>query len=162
MRTLTSVACLALLLFTSCGTGPKATCDAHFKPYPDLVSNRVRTPHNELYVDGMALYAKQDYAGAIPLLEEFTKRPNTDKSVHLYLACCYLATGRPYDAELEIDRLEQGNLAQFIDEADWYTVLCWLCSGQEDRARNGARRIAQGRPHTYKAQAAALLKALGD
>lgn len=161
MRTLTIVACLALLLTTGCSTGPEATCEAYFKPYPDLVSQRMRTMHNDAFVDGMRLYAQQDYAGAIPLLEEFAGRSNTDKSVHLYLACCYLATERPYDAELQIDHLERGNLRQFVDEADWYTVLCWLCSGQEERARDGARRIAESGKHTYKADAAKLLKALG-
>lgn len=160
MRTPTIVATLALLLATACGTSPEAACEIYFTPYTDLVSQRVRTIHNDAFVDGMQFYARQDYAGAIPLLEEFAGRSNTDKSVHLYLACCYLATGRPYDAELQIDLLERGNLTQFLDEADWYTVLCWLCSGQMERARDGARRIAEGGKHTYKPQAAALLKAL--
>ncbi len=162
MRTPTIVALLALLLSTGCGSTPEAACEAHFTPYPDLVSQRVRTIYNDAFVDGMRLYAQQDYAGATSLLEEFAGRSNTDKSVHLYLACCYLATGRPYDAELQIDLLERGNLTQFVDEASWYTVLCWLCSGQEARARDGARRIAEGGRHTYKQQAATLLKTLGD
>lgn len=153
---------LALLFATACRpSATEADCAAYFTPYPDLVSQRTRTMHNDVFVDGMRSYASEDYDAAIPLLEEFAARPNADKSAHLYLACSYLATGRPYDAELELDHLERGNLTQFVDENAWYTVLCWLCSGQLDRAREGARRIAEGGKHTYKADAARLYNALG-
>lgn len=148
----------ALLIGSGCGSSP--TCDNFFEPYPDLITGRVRTTKNGAYLDAMALYGKGNYAEAAPLLRTYLNARDAHDGAHLYLACCLLATGQPFEAELELDHLERSYLKDFRDQTEWYTVLCWLCSDQKDRAREGARDIAAKPRHTYAKEADALVKAL--
>lgn len=154
------VACLALLGCRS-ATEQGDLCQRIFTPYPDLNPGRVPNKTNVLFIEGMTAYAANDHAGAVEKLKAFVKQSNTDKSAQLYLACSYLALNEPYEAELALDHVEQGNLGQYKDQTEWYTVVCWVCSDQLDRARIGAKKIAD-RPHTYRQQAADLLKELGS
>ncbi|MBL7980291.1 MAG: tetratricopeptide repeat protein [Flavobacteriales bacterium] len=149
----------ALLISSGCGS-PSATCANFFEPYPDLITGRVRTAKNGAYLDAMALYGKGNYAEAAPLLRTYLNARDAHDGAHLYLACCLLATGQPFEAELELDHLERSNLKDFRDQTEWYTVLCWLCSDQKDRALEGARDIAAKPRHTYAKEADALVKAL--
>ncbi|MCB0765344.1 MAG: hypothetical protein R2815_01850 [Flavobacteriales bacterium] len=152
-----------LLLLGSAGcTGPSPgdLCSVTFKPYPDLTPDRIPTARNQAYVAGMKAYDRGDHAEAIAHFNDYARLGEYDKGVHLYLACSHLALNEPYDAELQLDHLERSNLRQFADQAEWYTVVCWVCSGQLDRARAGAERIAAQR-HTYTQEAKDLLKALG-
>jgi hypothetical protein len=137
-------------------------CARTFEPYPDLITGRARTPLNAAYLDAMALYAQGDYAGARDGLKPFLKVQRADLSPYIYLACCHLALGEPYEAELQLDHLERSSLLQFDDQVQWYTVVCWVCSGQLDRARTGAQRIVAARAHTYRKEAMALLEELGS
>ena len=94
-------------------------------------------------------------------LETYLQQPNPNKAAHLYLANCYLAMGRPFDAELQIDHLENSHLKGFEDQCEWYTVVSWLCSDQLDRALTGARGITSRR-HTYEREARDLVTALEE
>jgi len=154
---------LLLVVLSACGNGGNADdlCTKTFRPYMDLVSNRLRSNENGAFIDAMVLYAEQDYAGAASGLETCLKRRDADKLARLYLACSYLALDRPFDAELQLDHLEHSSLKEaFRDQCEWYTVVCWLCSDQKDRALEGAQAIAGAVRHTYRAEAAELVKAL--
>ena len=109
---------------------------------------------------GHVAYNAKDCA-VVEKLKVFVQKRNSDRSAQLYLACSYLALNKPYDAELALDHVENGGLGQFRDEVEWYTVVCWVCSDQLDRARIGAKKIAD-RKHTYQQQAADLLSELGS
>ncbi len=162
-RTMRGMWVLVLLLLSACGEGVHSTdfCDRTFTPYPDVVSGRLRTKDNAAFMDAMALYAKNDFAGAAEGLEGYLRRRDAERNARLYLACSYIALERPFDAELQLDRLEQSpQKADFKEQCEWYTVVCWLCSDQQDRAAEGARAITQVKRHTYAVEAAALLKAL--
>lgn len=155
-------ACPILLLalwWTAC-TAPKGDlCAESFAPYQDLVSGRTRTAANAAYVDAMALYEQGDHDGAIAGLRSYLGTPGADERAYLYLAVSQLAVGQPYEAELSIDQLENSHVPGYKDPCEWYTVLCWLCSNQLDRAAAGAQRIAQG-PHTYRREAQQLVERL--
>lgn len=156
-------ACSLILLLSGCG-GPdqEDLCEAVFQPYPDMISERARTTLNGTYLDGMALYAAGDYAGARDSIERFLRIQRADLTGYVYLASAYLALGDPYKAELQLDHLERGNNLHYDDQISWYTVVCWVCSGQLDRARVGATRIAEGPSHTYRADAKRLLQLLPE
>lgn len=143
------------LLLLACRQPASDPCRAFFAPYRDLVSGRERTNLNGAYVDAMALYSQGDFAGAADGLRTYLQQPGADRTAYLYLAVSQLALGKPYDAELSIDQLETSNVSGYKDPCEWYTVLCWVCSGQHDRALAGARAIAQQR-HTYQREAHAL------
>lgn len=151
-----------LLLGSVACTGPAVEdlCAATFIPYPDLVPDRVPNARNGAFIEGMKAYNNGDHAAAIERFTAYTRTLEYDKGVHLYMACSYLALNEPYDAELQLDHLERSNLRQFADQAEWYTVVCWVCSKQLDRARAGASRIVSKR-HTYTKEAKDLLEALG-
>lgn len=162
-RTMRGLGFLVLLLLSACVEGGRGAdlCDRTFTPYPDVVSGRLRTKDNAALMDAMALYAQKDFAGAAEGLEAYLRRRDAERNARLYLACSYLALERPFDAELQLDRLEQSpQKADFKEQCEWYTVVCWLCSDQKDRAAEGARAITQVKRHTYAVEAAALLKAL--
>lgn len=149
-------------LLSSCNSEPKGgtLCDRTFQPYMDFVSGQARTNRNGEYVDAMGLYSAGEYAQAVDGLKRYLAHRDAAKGAWLYLACSQLAIGRPFDAELSLDRLENSNEKGFTDQCEWYTVLCWLCSDQRARALSGARAIAAKQQHTYKAQAEQLVEEL--
>lgn len=151
------------IMLSSCDrkASPEDLCTRFFEPYPDLVTGRVIVGHQLPLLNGMEAYTAGDHASAVELLQTHLRAANHKKYAHLYLANSYLALGKPYEAELHLDHLERSNLGEnYRDQTEWYTVLCWLCSGQLDRAQKGARDIAEGRRHTYKKQARELVEAL--
>ncbi|MBK9175952.1 MAG: hypothetical protein IPM46_06345 [Flavobacteriales bacterium] len=152
-----------LLLFASCHQPvDRATLRKDtFEPYADLISGQVPDHRNDLYLEAMAHYSAARYAEAAAILERYiSERKNHPKSAYLYLAMCHLANGRPYDAELAIDKLEQSNVKDFSDQCAWYTVVCWVCSEQWARALDGAKAIAASGRHTYMKQAEVLVDRL--
>ena len=139
----------------------QALCPEFFEPYPDMISGQARSSRNAEYLDAMALYSQGDHAEAAKGLQAFVSaHRDAPRSALLYLAMSQLATGNPYDAELTLDKLEQSHMRDFSDQCEWYTVLCWLCSEQWDRALTGAQAIATAQRHTYKQQAARLAERL--
>jgi|APTNR8051073442_1049403.scaffolds.fasta_scaffold00489_23 predicted Zn-dependent protease len=154
-------ACSLFALLVACGgSAQEELCEQVFEPYPDMITGRSRTTLNSTYLDGMALYSAGDYAGARDSIERFLRTQRADLTGYMYLASAYLALGDPYKAELQLDHLGRGNNLHFDDQISWYTVVCWVCSGQIERARTGAARIAEGRSHTYRADAKRLLNLL--
>jgi predicted Zn-dependent protease len=149
---------LLLALFTACGG--EDPCSSLFEPYPDMVSGRFRTEKNSLYLDGMAAYSRRDYATAAEQLKMYVEQRRDEDAARLYLCCAYLAMGKPYDAELQLDFLGKSNNIGFRDQVEWYNALCWLCSGQNDRALEQADRILAAKAHTYKAEAQRLKEAI--
>lgn len=135
-------------------------CERTFIPYADLISGQQRTPENAAYLDGMAAYSKGDHGTAAALLNSYLNDKTAAKSAYIYLACSYLALGKPYDAELQIDHLENAGVNDFRDQCEWYTVVCWVCSDQLSRALVGAQNIADAKQHTYKVEAHELVASL--
>ena len=142
------------------GSAQEELCAEFFEPYPDMISDRTKTPLNATYVDGMARYAAGDYAAARDSLTKFLKIQRADLTGYIYLASAYLALGDPDKAELQLDHLGRANLLHYDDQIEWYRVVCWVCGGQLERARGGAQRIADGSAHTYRSEAKKLLKRL--
>ncbi len=149
---------LLALLLAACGV--KDPCSTFFAPYPDMVSDRLRTERNAQLIDGMTAYRQGDHATAVEHLKLYVENRRDDDAARLYLACAYLATGRPYDAELQLDFLEKSTRRGFRDQVDWYNALCWTCSGQYPRAVEQCDLILAAKAHSYKAEAARLKEAL--
>ncbi len=142
------------------GNGENDLCSNIFEPYPDLITGRVIQARHQALLDGMEAYSRGDHEEAAALLARYVEQDQYNKAAHLYLANSLLVLGKPFDAELQLDHLEHSNLQGYEDQTDWYTVVCWVCSGQLDRARSGAQKIAKGRKHTYTGEATELLAQL--
>ena len=149
-------------LATACSSGGDAStlCHDTFQPYVDLTVGQARTAQNGTFLDAMELYRSGNYNGSVDSLKAYLQRRDARVSARLYLACAYIALDRPYDAELELDKLEQSTTREFKDQCDWYTTVCWACSGQYPRALQGAREIMGSGRHTYAGNAADLIEAL--
>lgn len=149
---------LFLLILVGCN-GPVGgdLCERTFVPYPDMISQRERTKLNATYIDGMAQYSNGNYEAARDSIEKFLRIQRADISGYMYLACSYLALGNPDKAELQLDHLERNYIQQYDDQIEWYSIVCWVCSGQLDRARVGAERIVAEQTHTYAKEAKKLL-----
>ena len=150
----------SLIFLAACGgnDGGGDPCDRYFEPYPALV--HTNDPVHQKFSDAMALYNEGQYRQAADLLAEYTAMRGSKKQAHLYLAMCLIATDRPFEAELQLDHLENSNISGFSDQTEWYTLICWVCSDQQDRALAEAERIAARPRHTYKKEAAQLAEAL--
>jgi thioredoxin-like negative regulator of GroEL len=135
-------------------------CQRTFEPYMDLISDQARNVHNDGYVDAMQHYSRGDYAAAMEGLKAYLQIKDATRSAWLYLACCQIALGQPLDAEYSIDRLETSNEKGFLDQCEWYTAVCHVCSNQPERALSDARAIAEKPQHTYSEQAKDLVKTL--
>jgi len=153
---------MVLLALMACGrSGTSGRCAEFFEPYPDVISDRPRTSENANLLDAMAAYSDHEFATAAELLVKELKSAQNLEQIRMYLASCYLGAGRPFDAELQLDFVENADRQNYAEAAEWYTVLCWLCSDQLDRALEGARLIAGKERHTFKQEAAELAKVLG-
>lgn len=135
-------------------------CKTFFRPYPDLFANTERSPRNAALLDAMAKYRTGDYANAEHMLKAYLGQPDHKDIALIYLASAQLAQGRPFDAELQLDHLEKSNLKDIREETEWYTLLCWVCSEQHDRAVEEARRMAGLARHTHQRDAQELLNKL--
>ena len=147
---------LTLLSF-SCGEKDAGLCDRYFEPYGDIISGRRAVMQKDnTYVNAMRLYSEGRFDLAADSLGTYIQHRGYEKSAHLYLAMCLLVMDLPYDAELQLDHLENSRLKDFRDQTEWYTLLCWVCSDQLDRAIVEAARIAGAKHHTYKMEAQRL------
>lgn len=156
---LRSLFVVLIILLISCEKSGKDLCTTFYQPYPDMVSGRFRTERNSLFLDAMGAYARRDYASAAEQLKIHVEQRREDDAARLYLCCAYLSTGRPYDAELQLDFIEQGGRPGFRDQVDWYNAMCMICSGQPDRAVEVADKILAAKVHTYKNEAQRLKEA---
>jgi hypothetical protein len=107
----------------------------------------------------MALYSDQDYKQAITGLQRVVDRDARNVTARIYLISALLAAGDPYKAEMHLDFMESYQDRSYSDQVDWYNAMCWLCEGNNERALKQAEWIAS-RPHTYRTQAADLVRAL--
>jgi len=151
---------LALLSLYACNGPAGDPCTTFFTPYPDHYSGVERNRNNARFLDAMAPYQAQDYSAAATSLTDYVRVTGANPMARLYLASSLLAIGKPFEAEMHLDVFERSRLKEARDEAEWYTLLCWVCSDQYDRALPEARRIAAMRLHSYARQADALAKAL--
>ncbi|MCU0318956.1 MAG: hypothetical protein MUE88_02600 [Flavobacteriales bacterium] len=151
---------IAAMALQACSGPSGDPCATFFTPYPDLYSTTERTSNNARFLDALAPYQAKDYAAAATTLEAYVRGSGANPMARLYLASALLATGKPYEAEMHLDALERSRLKEARDETEWYTLLCWVCSGQKERALPEAQRIGAEKLHTYNTQAADLAKAL--
>ncbi|MCB9181464.1 MAG: hypothetical protein H6596_06870 [Flavobacteriales bacterium] len=150
-----------ILLLGACTSAPEGDlCERHFEPYPDLIGQRVRTEQNAELLDAMEPYAEGDFAEAAKALQPYVDRHPREVEARFHLAVSLLGSGQPYDAELQLDFVEQDPRRVFRDETEWYSLLCLVCSGQRDRAVAGAKELAGRKDHRYSGAAARLLKDL--
>lgn len=156
-----AVPVLAALLFSCTTPSEESLCKRFFTPYPDMVTQRERTPLNSAFLDAMEMYVKGNYAHAIPILEEEVNRDPRNISARMYLVSALLAEGEPYRAEMHLDFMENYRDKNYRDQVEWYNALCWLCEGNLEKAAQQARYIA-ARKHTYSKEAAELAAALSD
>lgn len=153
---------LPLILSVACGASEDDLCARFYAPFPNHIGDRPRTNLNASLLDGMAAYDRKDFVEAAEHLGASIAKDASDHTTRMYLASALLGAGEPYKAEMHLDFLERVRGAGFKDQVDWYNSLCWLCSGQFDRALSEATRIAAQPAHTYKAEARALSEALTE
>lgn len=151
---------LPLVFLFACGSGNEDLCTRFYTPYPNHIGERPRTKLNGPLLDAMAAYDKGDFKTAAAGLSSAIDQDGGDRLARLYLASALLGSGEPYKAEMHLDFLERVPGEIFKDQTEWYNTLCWLCSGQNDRALQACTRIASLPAHTYKAEAAELAEAL--
>ena len=127
-----------------------------------FIGQRERTTSNAALLDAMKAYDDHDYAKAAEGLRAVIDKQDDDPAARMYLASALLGAGDPYKAEMHLDFLERAANQSFKDQVEWYNALCWLCSGQNDRAIKQCEWISSQPHHTYREEAHALYVTLID
>jgi tetratricopeptide (TPR) repeat protein len=148
------------VLLAACGGTDTTLCRSFYMPYPDFVSQRQRSTRNAPLLDAMAAYNSGNFPEAAAGLSQVIDADASDKAARMYLASALLGAGEPYKAEMHLDFLERDPSSGFKDQVEWYNALCWLCSGQYERALLQAQAITRAPAHTYKTEATDLVKTL--
>jgi hypothetical protein len=130
--------------------------------YPDLISGREETPKNKLLLKGMKSYANGDYGAAVEDLNLHLDKFPKDDGAYLYKAVSQLELGKPYDAELTLDKIENLPDPAFSDQVDYYNTLALICSAQYERALEHAYLIKAKGHHTYSEQAESIIEDLTE
>ena len=153
---------ILLLILAACQPKGGTLCERFYQPYPDFIGQRERTTSNAALLDAMKAYDDHDYAKAAEGLRAVIDKQDDDPAARMYLASALLGAGDPYKAEMHLDFLERAANQSFKDQVEWYNALCWLCSGQNDRAIKQCEWISSQPHHTYREEAHALYVTLID
>lgn len=156
IRTMRPAIPVLLVVLAACQHSGDSLCERFYQPYPDFISQRERTSTNAELLDAMRSYDHHDYAKAAEGLRAVIDKQDDDPAARMYLASALLGAGDPYKAEMHLDFLERSANQNFKDQVEWYDALCWLCSGQNDRALKQCEWISSQPRHTYKQEARAL------
>lgn len=143
---------IGALVIASCGSPSTDLCSKYNTLYPDLISQRVETLRNTELVQGGRAYAAGDYESAITHFTNYSDVYLHEPLPYFYKAICQLQLERPYEAELTLDMLETLKDKSFNDQAEFYNVVCLLCSKQNDRALALAKKINAKNRHSYSQQ----------
>ena len=97
--------------------------------YP--LEDAVRGGQDESMKVAFEAYSKQDYAKAIPILENLVAKMPDKHDLKMYLGSSYLKSGAVGQAIREFEKLTA--IETYSEQAKWYLALCYLKANENDR-----------------------------
>lgn len=107
----------------------KSLFEKHFTVYP--LEDAVRGGQDESMKVAFEAYSKQDYAKAIPILENLVAKMPDKHDLKMYLGSSYLKSGAVGQAIREFEKLTA--IETYSEQAKWYLALCYLKANENDR-----------------------------
>ncbi|MEL6589797.1 MAG: tetratricopeptide repeat protein [Bacteroidota bacterium] len=129
---------------------------ANYETYPLTVSRSGEG--QELAQMAATAYQQGDYAGAIPLLEDWQEMKEGPDIPTFYLGHCYYQTKAYAMALTQWEQITDSS--PLYEQSTWFRALAHLQLGQIDQARAILQGIVDTGYHYHLEEAEALLKAL--
>ena len=128
----------------------------YFNPEDALIAVRSVNDKVAFVEEGMRLYQQRDYTGAIAA---FSREPaNLLGKLYSGFSCMQLE--RYEEAEHYFNEILEHNDNLLLDQAEWNLGLCYLISGDREKALNMFAKISAGNT-VYQKKALELLTKLG-
>lgn len=133
---------VARLFLTSFNETPDELFAAYFKPYPNVFEPTLRGENrSDSRTEAFQAYEQGDYQKAAALFTELLKS-GEEPGILLLLGNSNLILGNLDEAKVNFTTLNK-DYDELDIQSKWYLSLCYLKSGDIDRARNMLRELGE-------------------
>lgn len=130
------------ILLSSFNESPYKLFEAYFTPYPNMFEPTVRgTSTATQRTEAFQAYEQKDYQKATVLFRELLKT-NKEPGILLLLGNSNLILGNIDEAKENFTTLNQ-DFDELDIQSKWYLSLCYLKSGDTERAKNMLRELGE-------------------
>jgi tetratricopeptide (TPR) repeat protein len=136
---------------------PQHLYEEFFENEYDLMTVRSLTSANDVLHRGMNHFSNREYDKAISSFEEIPG----NMLGKLYTGFSYMHLEEYGKAEQQFKSIINDENNMFVDQASWHLGLCYLASGNEQKARSVFNEIASGDTF-YRTKALELLTRMGS
>ena len=117
---------------------PKQTADElfnqHYEPYVVPTNYRSAADINNVFHKALVEYKNQDYQKALQLFEKVLFEDESRMDVTLLTGISNLEIENYNDANNSFQKVINHNDNLFIEQAEWYLALCYLKTGEQEKA----------------------------
>jgi tetratricopeptide (TPR) repeat protein len=123
------------LFFPQMNTTPERLYDRHFNSYQTISAARsAKGVTNALFASAMESIRAKDYPLAINYLEQVVKSDENNIESVFMLGVANMEIKKFNEAEIYFSRVIGQNDNLFIEDASWYQGLCFMVTGEKEKA----------------------------
>ncbi len=134
--------------------------DQHYEPYIVPTNYRSAAEINNAFHMALVEYGNQDYQKALLLFEKVLIKDESRMDVTLLTGISNLEIENYNKANNSFQEVINHNDNLFIEQAEWYLALCYLKTGEQEKANLQFGKIITDNS-LYKEEAEDVLKKLG-
>jgi tetratricopeptide (TPR) repeat protein len=135
--------------------------DQHYEPYIVPTNYRSAAEINIVFHKALVEYGNQDYQKALQLFEKVLVEDESRMDVTLLTGISNLEIENYYKANNSFQKVINHNDNLFIEQAEWYLALCYLKTGEQEKAHLQFGKIITDNS-LYKEEAEDILNKLGN
>lgn len=151
IRTYLAIAASILLLagagitfyFLNIGVDSDSLFITYFEPYPNIVAPVTRSSESSSYEEVMQLYETEQYAEAIPKLNELIQNHPDSVELVFYRGISYLGVDQPKNAATDFTAVIKASKKAFLEPSYWYLGLSQLKIGKIEEAQSSFQMIRE-------------------
>jgi TolA-binding protein len=102
---------------------------------------RSASESRRVFLAAMDRYRRQDYAGAIPELEEAVRTDSASTAARFFLGICYLELDRRSDAIERLREVTRLGESPYLEDAHFFLAKAFIRNGDIDAARRELRAV---------------------
>jgi len=108
--------------------------DQYYEPYVVPTNYRSATEINNVFHKALVEYGKKDYQKALLLFEKVLIEDESRMDVTLLTGISNLEIENYINADISFQKVIDHNDNLFIEQAEWYLALCYLKTGEQEKA----------------------------
>jgi tetratricopeptide (TPR) repeat protein len=126
-----------LFLFSNRSIPADKLFDMYYEPYDGLVNVRSSNSQmTDILVMAMQKYEEREFESALLLFETVLATDSENVTSRFYSGISYLETERYQVAQKSFNNVIDHDDNLFIEHATWYLGLCYLKTGEPEKAKN--------------------------